>query len=173
MIEPRDLPALSREELLALVVELQRLLKPDGALAFSFVDPHYHSWPDSYRGDNLRWRLERLRVQENADIDIEGLARRALNADWCFLVNGRDLYLETENIEACEPELQKSCHVFYSEKHMKRLFPSATILPPVNNEMQHCCLIKGGSGAQRAGSAPGTGNGGNSGTSITGGSAVS
>src|SRR5262249_31635386 len=154
-------------DMVELVAELQLLLKPAGTLAFSFIDPHYHSWPDSYEGDNLRWRLERLRVQENADIDIEGLARRALNADWCFLVNGRDLYLETENIEPCEPELQKSCHVFYSEKHMKRLFPSATILPPVNNEMQHCCLIKGGS------SAPGTGNGGNSGNSIIGGSAVS
>jgi hypothetical protein len=25
---------------------------------------------------------------------------------------------------------------------MKSLFPDATILPPVNNEMQHCCIIR-------------------------------
>jgi hypothetical protein len=25
---------------------------------------------------------------------------------------------------------------------MKSLFPEATILPPVNDEMQHCCVIR-------------------------------
>jgi hypothetical protein len=25
---------------------------------------------------------------------------------------------------------------------MKLLFPTATILPPVNDEMQHCCVIR-------------------------------
>jgi SAM-dependent methyltransferase len=132
----------SLTDMIELVAELKGLLKNDGTLAFSFVDPHYHSWPGQYDGDNLRWRLERIRAEENPNIDVETLARRARHASWCLLVNDGDLYIENEEIEPCEPERQKSCHVFYTEEYMKHLFPNATILPPVNDEMQHCCIIK-------------------------------
>jgi hypothetical protein len=58
------------------------------------------------------------------------------------LVNGEDLYLETEDIPEYEPEQQRTYHTFYTVDYMRALFPEATILPPANDEMQHCCVIK-------------------------------
>lgn len=129
-------------DMLDLVGGLQGLLKSGGSLAFTFIDPHYHSWPGKYDGNNLEWRLEKIRDAENPDVDINALANAARNASRCILVNGRDLYLDTDDIEPCAPELQRSCYVFHSEAYMKSLFPDVTILPPANNEMQHCCIIK-------------------------------
>lgn len=128
--------------MLELVSGLLGLLKSDGTLAFTFIDPHYHSWPGRYHGNNLQWRLEKVRTEENPDIDIATTADKARNARWCVLVNGSDLYVETEQIEPCEPERQKSCYVFHTEEYMKHLFPNAIILPPANDEMQHCCIMK-------------------------------
>jgi hypothetical protein len=133
-------------DMIDLVGELQGLLKDSGTLAFSFIDPHYHSWPGKYNGNNLRWRLERNRT-DNPEIDCDTLERKASGAQWCVLVNDLDIYLENEEIAACRPELQKSCHVFYTEEFMRRLFPNAAILRPVNNEMQHCCVIRASNGA--------------------------
>ncbi len=129
-------------DMLELVGELRELLKDGGELAFTFIDPHYHSWPGRYEGDNLRWRLEKLRADENPEIDIAAMTSAARNASRCIVVNGRDLYLETEEIAPCEPERQRSCYGFHTEEYMRRLFPDAAILPPVNDEMQHCCIIK-------------------------------
>jgi SAM-dependent methyltransferase len=135
-------PNTMQTDMLELVSELRGLLKSDGTLAFTFIDPHYRSWPDKYDGDNFGWRLEKIRIEENADIDIASTANKARGANWCVLVNGRDLHVENENIGRWEPELQRSCYVFYTAEYMKQLFPNAVILPPVNNEMQHCCVIK-------------------------------
>jgi hypothetical protein len=132
----------SRTDMLELVDELRGLLKSDGTLAFSFIDPHYHSWPKAYGGNNLQYRLMRIKAEENPDIDTESVASRARHASWCFLVNDSDLYIETEEIEQCEPDQQKSCYAFYTVDYMKSLFPEAIILPPVNDEMQHCCIMK-------------------------------
>jgi SAM-dependent methyltransferase len=132
----------SRTDMIELVGELRNLLKSGGALAFSFIDPHYHSWPDEYDGNNLQYRLKRIKAEENPDVDTETIMKKARHAEWCLLVNDADLYVETEEIEPCPPEQQKSCHVFYTAEYMKSLFPNATILPPVNGEMQHCCIIK-------------------------------
>ena len=128
-------------DMLELVDQLLPLLKSNGKLAFTFIDPHHRSWPDRYDGNNFLWRLERIKVDENPDIDIAGTASRAQHAKWCILVNGRDLYIETENIAPIDPEKQLSCYMFYTADHMKQLFPDATILPPANNEMQHCCIL--------------------------------
>lgn len=130
-----------------LVNHLEGLLAHNGALAFTFIDPHYFSWPGEYHGNNFLWRLEREKQLEQEkghilDIDMETLTKRAQHASWCVLVNGEDLYIETEDIRPYEPERQRTHHVFYSEVFMKTLFPHATILPPVNNEMQHCCVIR-------------------------------
>ena len=59
-----------------------------------------------------------------------------------MLVNGEDLYLETEVTRHYEPDEQRTYHTFYSVEYMRSLFPEATILPPVNDEMQHCCVIR-------------------------------
>ena len=134
-------------DMLQLVKQLEGLLASDGALAFTFVDPYYFSWPGQYHGNNFQWRLDReLELAREGgyslNLDTEGLTKKAQNADWLLLVNANDLYIETEEIPSYEPGAQRTCHAFYTEKFMKALFPNAAVLPPVNNEMQHCCLIK-------------------------------
>jgi hypothetical protein len=67
---------------------------------------------------------------------------RAREAPWFVLVNGEDLYLETDETKTYEPDRQRTFHTFYSVEYMTELFPEAKILPPVNDEMQHCCVIR-------------------------------
>jgi len=133
--------------MLQLVNELESLLAKNGVLAFTFIDPFHFSWPGPYEGNNFQWRLEREIELEREkgnilNIDIPDLIRRVQNAGWCLLINGEDLYIETEDIRLYEPRCQRTCHVFYTKEYMKTLFPHAAILPPVNNEMQHCCVIR-------------------------------
>ena len=137
----------SRTDMLDLVNQLQEKLADNGALAFTFIDPHYYSWPGRYHGNNLVWRLEREIFLENEkgntlDIDVPRLADAAKDAEWFVLVNGEDLYLETEETRDYAPEQQRTYHMFYTVDYLKSLFPEATILPPVNDEMQHCCIIR-------------------------------
>jgi SAM-dependent methyltransferase len=137
----------SRTDMLDLVDQLRSCLRDGGALAFTFIDPHHASWPGRYAGNNLRWRLEREIFLEKEkgntlDIDVERLSERANGAPWFVLVNGEDLYLETEVTRIYEPNEQRTYHTFYSVEYMRSLFPEATILPPVNDEMQHCCVIR-------------------------------
>jgi SAM-dependent methyltransferase len=136
-----------RSDMLQLVNELKNRLANDGALAFTFIDPTYHAWPDRYPADNLVWRLEREIFLEREKgntlhIDVPALSKRAKGANWFVLVNGEDLYLETENVGTYEVEQQRTYHTFYAAEYMSSLFPEATILPPANDEMQHCCVIR-------------------------------
>lgn len=140
-------PNTPQADMLQLVKQLEGLLAENGALAFTFIDPHYFSWPGQYHGNNFQWRLEREieleRERGNAlDIDTRRLMKKAENANWLLLVNATDLYVETEDVRPYAAERQKTWHAFYTEKYMKTLFPHATILPPANNEMQHCCVIR-------------------------------
>jgi len=137
----------SRTDMLDLVQQLTQRLNDGGAFAFTFIDPHYFSWPGRYHGNNLRWRLEREIFLEqekgNAlEIDVDGMCLRAREAPWFVLVNGEDLYLETDETKTYEPDRQRTFHTFYSVEYMTELFPEAKILPPVNDEMQHCCVIR-------------------------------
>ncbi|HEV7892805.1 MAG TPA: class I SAM-dependent methyltransferase [Pyrinomonadaceae bacterium] len=133
-------------DMLDLVEQLRALLKEGGALAFTFIDPRHRSWPDSPERrdwDNLRWRLEKVRIEENPDVDVDSMAERARAASrQCILVNGSDLYLDTDEIAHYEPEAQRTCYVFHTEEYVKSLFPGATVLPPANDEMQHCCVVR-------------------------------
>jgi SAM-dependent methyltransferase len=136
-----------RSDMLQLVKQLEDRLAPNGALAFTFIDPYHHSWPDTYRDNNLVWRLQReifLEGQKGNTLntDVRALNERAKNATWFVLVNGEDLYLETEDIAPYGPEQQRTYHTFYTVDYMHSLFPHATILPPANDEMQHCCVIR-------------------------------
>lgn len=136
-----------RKDMLELIKQLEGTLAPGGALAFTFIDPHYHSWPDLYPANNLVWRLQREIFLEGnkgdtLEIDIPAMNERAKGASWFVLVNGEDLYLETEEIPDYEPEQQRTYHTFYTADYMRSLYPSATILPPANDEMQHCCVIR-------------------------------
>lgn len=136
-----------RADMFQLIPQLQDKLAPGGALAFTFIDPHYHSWPDRYPSNNLVWRLEREIFLEGQkgntlDIDIPALSERAKDADWFVLVNGEDLYLETDDVPDYEPKRQRTYHTFYTVDYVRSLYPSATIRPPANDEMQHCCVIR-------------------------------
>lgn len=137
----------TQADMLDLVGQLRGMLDGDGVLAFTFIDPHYHSWPGECLHDNFRWRLDReiyLAGQrgEVLDLDIATLTNRARDASWCVLVNADDLYIENEDIKPYAAEDQKTFHVFYTEEYIKSLFPEATIMPPANDEMQHCCLLR-------------------------------
>lgn len=130
-------------DMLELVKQLENLLASNGTLAFTFIDPYYFSWPGEYEGNNFKYRVE-LEVERGNVSAVAGqdLMRRATAADWFMLVNAKDLYIETEAMPVYEPAQQKTCHVFHTEKYMKTLFPHASIQPPANNEMQHCCIIR-------------------------------
>src|SRR5689334_3582429 len=135
----------SRTDMLELVSHLQNKLASSGVLAFTFIDPNYHSWPGRDPRNNLVWRLEREIYLENTlEVDVQGIAERAKDAAWFLLVNGEDLYLETEQINDYKPEQQRTYHMFYTVEYMRSLFPHATILPPANDEMQHCCVLHKG-----------------------------
>jgi hypothetical protein len=133
----------TQTDMLQLVPQLEAMLSTNGALAFTFIDPQYCSSAARNDGNNFQWRV-RLEIERGNVSPLKGrdIAERARHADWFMLVNGSDLYIETEDIQPYEPDRQKTCYVFHTERYMKRLFPYATILPPVNNEMQHCCLIR-------------------------------
>jgi Methyltransferase domain len=133
----------TQTDMLELVPQLESMLSNNGALAFTFIDPQYCSSPARAEGTNFHWRIG-LEIERGNVSALQGkdIVKRAQQANWFMLVNGSDLYIETEEIQFYEPERQKTCYVFHTERYMRTLFPHATILPPVNNEMQHCCLIR-------------------------------
>lgn len=128
------------DDMMDLVHQLGGLLKNDGVLAFTFIDPYYCSWPDDYDGNNYRWRLERNR-QLGSQGDVEALLNQVQAEPWFILVNDDDLYLETAEVRGYAASEEKWFHVFYTAAYMQRLFPQSTILPPANGEMQHCCIL--------------------------------
>lgn len=130
----------SRADMLDLVAQLEALLAEGGTLAFTYIDPHYQPWPEK-RVDNFSWRLERESGEAKSDV-VQDMLRRAAEAEWCMLVNGRDLYIEEEVTRAYPADAQKTCHVFYATSYLKELFPRAEFRRPVNREMQHCCVIR-------------------------------
>jgi hypothetical protein len=130
-------------DMLQLVDQLEGLLATKGTLAFTFIDPYYYSWPGEFEGNNFEYRMA-LEIERGnvSAIDGQNIIRKTAGADWLMLVNANDLFIETEAIPNYEPAQQKTCHVFHTQKYMKTLFPHASIQPPANHEMQHCCIIK-------------------------------
>jgi len=133
----------SQTDMLQLVNQLKSVLAHDGVLAFTFIDPYEFSWGRDRQRNNFQWRLD-LEVERGnvSSTEAKKLDARAQKASWFTLINGTDLHIETEDTGHYEPEAQKTYHVFHTEQYMQALFPQATILPPVNNEMQHCCLVR-------------------------------
>ncbi|MGH8487902.1 MAG: methyltransferase [Gammaproteobacteria bacterium] len=131
----------TREEMNDLVEQLQARLAPGGALAFTFIDPHFTAWPETYKGNNLKWRLERLQ-ETNSAIDVNGLLGQSLDASWCALVGGTELYINSNGVWDSEAQTCITYNVYYTVEFLQREFPRATIRPPVNGEMQHCCIMR-------------------------------
>lgn len=130
----------TREDMVDLVKQLQAHLAPGGALAFTFEDPHFEAWPGLYHGNNLKWRLERS-LENHPDIDVERLVRNGRGADWCSVVDGH-LYVNSNGVWRNDPDWCVVYDVFHTVEFMRREFPDAAIRPPVNGEMQHCCVIR-------------------------------
>ena len=115
------------EETKDLVEQLRARLAPGGALAFTFIDPHC----------GLRWRLEKY----NSADRIDALLAKSRDADWCSLVNGTELYVNSSGTWDEAPENCITYNVYYTENFLRAQFPDAKIKQPVNGEMQHCCEI--------------------------------
>lgn len=131
----------TREEMHDLVKQLRARLVPGGALAFTFIDHQWNPWPETYDGNNLKWRLEKAR-EVNPAVDMAGLLEESRHAHWCALVNGAELYVENNGVWESKPQTCLSYNVFYTVEFLQREFPESEIRPPVNNEMQHCCIIR-------------------------------
>ena len=132
----------TRDEMRDLVAQLQSRLVPGGVLAFTFIDPHWKSWPATYDGNNLQWRLEKA-LETNPAVDVSGLLERSSNADWCALVDGTELFVNGNGI--WDNETHQSClsyNVYYTVEFLRQEFPRAIFRPPVNGEMQHCCILR-------------------------------
>lgn len=131
----------TREEMNDIVGQLRSLLAPGGTLAFTFIDPHFRSRPNSYHGNNLKWRLQRFQ-ETNPTVDVNGLLERSRGADWCALVDGSRLFVNSSGVWENEAQTCMTYDVFYTAEFLQREFPQSTIRPPVKGDMQHCCCIR-------------------------------
>ena len=117
------------EEMKDLIAQLEARLAPGGSLAFTFIDPHYNN--------NLRWRLTK-----RPGLDIDRILAQAGAADWCSLVNGTELYVNSNGPWTARAEDCATYNVYYSTSFLQREFPQAEIRLPVNGEMQHCAVLR-------------------------------
>lgn len=117
------------EEMQDIVGQLEKLLAPGGRLAFTFIDPHWR--------ENLQWRLERSQAPE-----ADKLVAQAAGANWCSLINGVELYVNSNGPWNLSPETCATYNVFYAEMFLRQLFPRARVEPPVSGEMQHCAILR-------------------------------
>jgi hypothetical protein len=131
----------TREEMHDLVEQLRARLAPGGALAFTFIDPHFKPWPETYEGNNLKWRLEGFH-KTTPTLDVKGLLEQSRGAAWCALVDGSQLFVNSNGVWGNEGQSCITYDVYYTVEFLQREFPRATIHPPVNGEMQHCCIIR-------------------------------
>lgn len=130
----------SLTDMLEIVPQLEAMLADGGALAFTYIDAAFRPW-DHYPGTNFEWRLNR----EGGDLESpkgRRMIEQALAAEWCILVNGETLFVETEEIGHYPPEAQRTHHTFYSTRSMRKLFPHGSMQEPAGDEMQHCCVIR-------------------------------
>jgi hypothetical protein len=130
-----------RADMIELVGQLEALLAGGGAFAFTFMDHRHRPWPSRYECNNFHWRLEQERGEVRSDA-MRAMRARADASSWCILVNGEDLYIESDDIRDYPAEEQRTYHAFYSPDVIRSLFPRAEIRWPVNEEMQHCCVIR-------------------------------
>lgn len=130
----------TREEMKDLVEQLRARLAPGGVLAFTFIDPHWKSWPETYEGNNLKWRLEKAR-EKNPAVDVNGLLEKSRDARWCALVDSTELFVDGNGVWNNKAGTCMTYNVYYTVEFLQREFPTATMRSPVNGEMQHCCII--------------------------------
>jgi SAM-dependent methyltransferase len=131
----------TREEMHDLVGQLRSRLAGDGALAFTFIDPHFRFRPETYPGNNLQWRLDRFRETDRS-LDVGSLWARSRGAKWCALVGGSEMFVNSNGVWENGAEACMTYDVFYTSEFLQHEFPEARILAPVNGQMQHCCILR-------------------------------
>jgi len=117
-------------EMKDLVAQLETFLAPGGTLAFTFIDPHWRA--------NLEWRLRR----SNDESAVESILAQAKGAGWCSLVNGRELYINSSGPWNLSSDACATYNVYYTERFLRQQFPRADVRRPVNDEMQHCAILR-------------------------------
>ena len=139
-------------EMVDLVHQLQNMLAPKGVLAFTFCDARYDrslTSPEVPRGSDVRKILEMLKVKPSFRGmdqigDVDEIVERARQAQWCLLIDS-SLHVEP-GPEVCNQEREgtpeESFNSYFSVDYMTSLFPGAKVLPPVNPEWQHCCILR-------------------------------
>lgn len=131
----------TREDMLELVGQLRALLAPGGILAFTFIDHRHVSRAGTRVMTNLEWRLRKMQPGQSEE-ELRMMLRTSDRAAWCALVGPNRIYTETNGSWEDDGDEVLTYHVYYTADEMRRLFPQSEILPPVNGEMQHCCLIR-------------------------------
>jgi|SRR5882724_698587 len=129
----------TREDMNDLVSQLRGRLSPGGVLAFTFIDPHFERQP--HTGTNLKWRLEKV-GETNPHVDVKTLLEQSRGAEWCSLVDGTALYLKANGVWTQNAQSCMTYDVYYTPEFLQKQFPFSRIRPPVNDEMQHCCIIR-------------------------------
>jgi SAM-dependent methyltransferase len=124
------------KEMIENVGSLRQMLSADGVLAFTFLEPHYDrslSDPSLQRGSTV---LSNLGPREN----YEAVRR----ARWFVLIDNR-IYIEPGDTVCHQKRTGKPLEAFcsfFTEEHIKSLFPDAAVYAPVHREWQHCCVIR-------------------------------
>jgi len=129
----------TREDMNDLVSQLRNRLAPGGVLAFTFIDPHFKRRP--HTGTNLAWRLEKV-SETNAEVDVKVLLEQSRSAEWCSLVDGTALYVNTNGVWSNNAQSCMTYDVYYTTEFLRQQFPRSLIRPPANDEMQHCCIMR-------------------------------
>jgi SAM-dependent methyltransferase len=131
----------TRDEMRELVPQLEALLAPGGVLAFTFEDPDYIS----ARGvTNFEWRLRKI-DDMYGNVDVTSLADRARGAEWSAIVagpGGTSVFTNENGTWQNEADVCMTYDIYYTAERMQREFKHAAVLPPVNGEVQHCCVIR-------------------------------
>src|SRR5918912_3053089 len=109
----------TREEMHNLVEQLRARLVPGGVLAFTFIDPHFQAWPETYEGNNLQWRLEKFH-QTNPAVDVDGLLEQSRGAAWCALVDETQLFVNGNGVWTNEAQTCMTYDVYYTEEFLQR-----------------------------------------------------
>ena len=72
---------------------------------------------------------------------VEALLAKSRDAEWCSLVNGAELYVNSAGLWDEAPEKCITYNVYYTGDFLRAQFPGVQINNPVNEEMQHCCEL--------------------------------
>jgi len=132
-----------QSEMIDLVAQLRLMLSPQGVLAFTFCDPCYDwslSVPELPPGTGV---LPEMCEQPVSGEMVTTVGVSSLPG-WCVAVD-EELHFEPD-VDLCQQErsgkADESYCSYFTSDYMASLFPTATILPPVDGEWQHCCILK-------------------------------